>query len=241
MEKILSQEEYKKYFFQGEEYVKREYYVGFIADRLFCEFGLKYNEKAKFWYSEWSNDQRLVVKIYNPKGNHDLLMWGYNYNFIPSITRNGTFSWHRTDNAFEIHVSDSWYNHIEYKRDKEWGLSEREYGNPQLCPVFQYEIPQYTSDLDFAINYVYEVVERNIPLIQEWLTNIKTINDAIVFWDKEILKATPWTKRHDYYIKAFLHAYQNDLEAALEAMKASYDYGDIPQSVIEKLYQTPTK
>lgn len=212
-----------------------------ITNKLSRSFGLKYNEKAKYWYSEWNKCQRLVVHISCEKGTHDLIKWGYNYNFIPMINGKGKFLWHRTDNAFRIHVSDAWYNHIEYEPDQEWGLSAREFYNPRQCPVFRYEIPEYTSDLKFAINYVDEVIERNILLIQEWLESTETIEDAIVFLDEKIKVNPSWITGQMYYVKAFLHAYQNDLESAKEAMKGWYGQREIPQSVIEKLYQTAVR
>ncbi len=47
------------------------------------------------------------------------------------------------------------------------------------CPVFQYEIPTYTSDMEFTLKYIKSVIDKNILLIREWLGKVKTIDDAI--------------------------------------------------------------
>ena len=114
MDGILSQEEYKMFFLNGEEYIKTEYYVDYISQRLLDEFGMKYNEKKNCWCSDWIDNQRFVVELYNPKGNHKIMRWGYN---------------------------------------------SREFYNPTKCPEFQYEIPEYTSDIDFALKYIKNVIE----------------------------------------------------------------------------------
>lgn len=117
MSEILSKEKYIKFFFYGEEYINTEYYNDYMSQRLSDEFGMKYNDKKKCWYSDWNNNQRFVVELYSPKGNHKIIRWGY---------------------------------------------SSREFNNPEQCLDFQYEIPEYTSDMDYALEYIKGVIDKNI-------------------------------------------------------------------------------
>lgn len=232
---ILSQEEYKNKFFYGEEYIKREFYDEYITQRLSEEFGVKYNEKTKKWYSEWRDNQRFVVELYRPKGTHIFLRWGYNYDFIPDINSKNKLIWHRTESAVKIHIDDAWYNHIEHERDQEWGFSEKEFYNPKECIVFQYEIPTYTSDMEFALEYIKSVIDKNIPLIREWLNKVKTVDDAIDVMNKKIANSSILHVRYFYYIKAFLCAKNKDIDNAILSVRQRYKESEIPQVIIDKL------
>ena len=164
---ILSQEEYKDKFLHGDEYIKRELYDEYISRRLSEEFGLKYNEKIKKWHSEWSANRRFVVELCYPRGNHIYLRWGYNYDFIPDINSKNKLTWHRTESSVKIHIADAWYNHIEDEREQDCGYTKEEFYNPRKCTSFQYQIPTYTSDIEFALEYIKNVIDKNIPLIRD--------------------------------------------------------------------------
>lgn len=151
---ILSQEEYKDKFLHGDDYIKRELYDEYISRRLSEEFGLKYNEKIKKWHSEWSANRRFVVELCYPRGNHIYLRWGYNYDFIPDINSKNKLTWHRTESSIKIHIADAWYNHIEDEREQDCGYTKEEFYNPRKCTSFQYQIPTYTSDMEFALEYI---------------------------------------------------------------------------------------
>ena len=234
---ILSQEEYKNKFLYGEEYIKREFYDEYISRRLLEEFGMKYSEKTKKWYSEWSDHQRFVVELYHPRGNHIYLRWGYNYDFVPDINSKNKLIWHRTESSIKIHIDDAWYNHIEHDREQGCGFSEKEFYNPEKCAVFQYEIPTYTSDMGFALEYIESVIDKNIPLIREWINNVKTIDDAINVLNQRIMDASFLYVPYMCRIRAFLYAKNNDIDNAIESIKQGYGNSEIPQVIIDKLDQ----
>lgn len=234
---VLSQEEYKDKFYYGEEFVKREYFDDYITQRLAEEFDMKFHEKAKCWCSEWKDHQRFVVELYRPKGTHIFLKWGYNYDFIPDTNKKNKLIWHRTDNAVIIHLEDAWYNHIEHNRDQERGFSTREFYNPRQCPVFQYEIPTYTSDMDFALKYIESVVDKNIPLMKEWIEQVKTVDDAIDVLNDRVMNASILHVSYMHYIRAFLYAKNKKLDDAMLSIKLSYKEREVPMIIIEKLKQ----
>lgn len=232
---VLSQEEYKSKFFYGEEYIKREYYSEYLTQRLEEEFGMNYNEKAKRWCSEWNNNQRFVVELYRRKGTHIFLNWGYNYDFIPDINSKNKLVWHRTRSSVKIHLTDSWYNHIAYTSDKESGFSEQEFYNPIQCPVYQYEIPTYTSDMDFALEYIKSVIDKNIPFMREWENNVKTVGDAINIFNQRIIDASSLCIPYMCHIRAFLYAKNKDIDKAIQSMKQGYGTSEIPQIILDEL------
>lgn len=202
---------------------------------------MKYNEKTKRWCSEWSDNQRFVVELYRPKGTHIFLRWGYNYDFIPDMNSKNKLTWHRTDSSVKIHLDDAWYNHIEYKSDQEWGFSTREFYNPVQCPVFQYEIPIYTSDMEFALKYIKSVIDKNIPLIREWPDKVKTFDDAIEIINLKIINDSSLYVPHLCYIRAFLYAKNKDIDNSILSINQCYKENEIPQVILDKLYQLATE
>lgn len=237
MNKILSQEEYKNLFLNAKECVTREYYNDYISQRLSEEFGMKYNFKTKCWHSEWCNNQRFVVELQNLKGNHITLRWGYNYNFIPDITKQKKFVWYRTESSIKIHIDDAWYNHIEYNSDQEWGFSEREFYNPEQCPFFQYAIPTYSSDVNHALEYIKNIVENNILLMNFWIENVKTLDDAIDIMNQRVLGDDILHIPRMHYIRAFLFAKNKNMLDSMLALKQFYSEREIPAILLEYLHQ----
>lgn len=234
---ILSQEEYKDKFLHGDEYIKRELYDEYISRRLSEEFGLKYNEKIKKWHSEWSANRRFVVELCYPRGNHIYLRWGYNYDFIPDINSKNKLTWHRTESSVKIHIADAWYNHIEDEREQDCGYTKEEFYNPRKCTSFQYQIPTYTSDIEFALEYIKNVIDKNIPLIREWVNNVQTVDDAIGVLNQRIV-----TLHHIYvpymcHIRAFLYAKNRDIEKAIYSIEQGYAEDDRQQVLKDKLNQ----
>lgn len=237
MSETLSQEEYIKFFLNGEKHIKTEYYNDYLSQRLSDEFGMKYNEKQKCWYSNWNNNQRLVVELHSPKGNHKIIRWGYNFSFIPDINRQKKLIWYRTDSSIKIHIDDAWYNHIEYNRDQESGYSSREFYNPEQCPGFQYEIPEYTSDIDYALEYIKSVIDKNIPLMRMWVEKVKTVDDAIEVMNQRVLGNDILHIPRMHYIRAFLYAKNKNILDSMSALKQYYEEREIPQIIIDKLNQ----
>lgn len=95
------------------------------------------------------------------------MRWGYNYDFIPDINSKNKLTWHRTESSVKIHIADAWYNHIEDEREQDCGYTKEEFYNPRKCTSFQYQIPTYTSDIEFALEYIKNVIDKNIPLISD--------------------------------------------------------------------------
>lgn len=234
---LLSQEEYKNKFMHCEEYIKREYFEEYISRRLAEEFDMKYNEGTKHWCSGWNENKRFVVELYYPKGTHIFLRWGYNYDFIPDINRKHKLVWHRTDSSVKIHLDDSWHAHIEYTKEKGYGFMEEEFYNPRKCPKYQYEIPAYTSDIDFAVDYIKTVIDKNIPFMSEWVGRVKTIDDAIDAMIQSISEASILRVPYMQYVLAFLYAKNKNIEDAMHFMKEYYGDYEIPQILIDKLNQ----
>ena len=209
---ILSQEEYKDKFLHGDEYIKRELYDEYISRRLSEEFGLKYNEKIKKWHSEWSANRRFVVELCYPRGNHIYLN-------IVSIDEH------------------AWYNYIEDEREQDCGYTKEEFYNPRKCTSFQYQIPTYTSDIEFALEYIKNVIDKNIPLIREWINNVQTVDDAITVLNQRIVTLPHIYVPYMCHIRAFLYAKNNDIDNAIESIKQGYENSEIPQVIIDKLVQ----
>ena len=208
-----------------------------ISRRLSEEFGLKYNEKIKKWHSEWSANRRFVVELCYPRGNHIYLRWGYNYDFIPDINSKNKLTWHRTESSVKIHIADAWYNHIEDEREQDCGYTKEEFYNPRKCTSFQYQIPTYTSDIEFALEYIKNVIDKNIPLIREWINNVQTVDDAITVLNQRIVTLPHIYVPYMCHIRAFLYAKNNDIDNAIESIKQGYENSEIPQVIIDKLVQ----
>ena len=115
------------------------------------------------------------------------MRWGYNYDFIPDINSKNKLTWNRTESSVKIHIADAWYNHIEDEREQDCGYTKEEFYNPRKCTSFQYQIPTYTSDIEFALEYIKNVIDKNIPLIREWINNVQTVDDAITVLNQRIV------------------------------------------------------
>lgn len=235
---VLSQKEYKEKFFCDDEYIKREFYEEDISRRLSEEFGMKYSEKAKKWYSEWKDSQRFVVKLERLKGDNVFLQWGYNYDFIPGMNNQDKLIWYRTDKAIKLHTKDSWYYHINKSGYFDFGHSKQDFYNPRTCKTYQYMIPTTTSDMEFALQYINGVVEKNIPLMREYVDNIKTIDDAIEFINEQIAVSSCIVIPYMCHVRAFLYAKNKDIEKAILSIKEGYYGSDKAQQIlIERLKQ----
>ncbi len=235
---ILTKEEYISYFCDTDAYIKREYYERYITRRLAEEFDMKYIEKRKRWCTEWKNNRRFVVELEGcGTAFHSFLRWGFNYDFIPDINNAKKLVWHRTDNSVKIQVDDSWHRHVEHTKDKEWGFTEEELHNPEKCMFFRFEIPNYTSDIEFALKYIYGVVEQNILFMKSWLDGQKTIDDAIQLLIKRIGEDPVWVVRYEQHVLAFLYAKNQNLETAMSTMMKRYDGNEIPRVIVKNLTQ----
>ncbi len=79
------------------------------------------------------------------------------------------------------------YNHIEDEKNKTVDIQRKEFYNPRKCTSFQYQIPTYTSDIEFALEYIKNVIDKNIPLIREWINIVQTVDDAITVLNQRIV------------------------------------------------------
>lgn len=144
--------------------------------------------------------------------------------------------WHSEWSANRRFVVELCYprgNHI-YLR---WGYTKEEFYNPRKCTSFQYQIPTYTSDIEFALEYIKNVIDKNIPLIREWINNVQTVDDAITVLNQRIVTLPHIYVPYMCHIRAFLYAKNNDIDNAIESIKQGYENSEIPQVIIDKLVQ----
>ena len=132
---------------------------------------------------------------------------------------------------------DAWYNYIEDEREQDCGYTKEEFYNPRKCTSFQYQIPTYTSDIEFALEYIKNVIDKNIPLIREWINNVQTVDDAITVLNQRIVTLPHIYVPYMCHIRAFLYAKNNDIDNAIESIKQGYENSEIPQVIIDKLVQ----
>lgn len=134
-------------------------------------------------------------------------------------------------------IGHAWYNHIEDEREQDCGYTKEEFYNPRKCTSFQYQIPTYTSDIEFALEYIKNVIDKNIPLIREWINNVQTVDDAITVLNQRIVTLPHIYVPYMCHIRAFLYAKNNDIDNAIESIKQGYENSEIPQVIIDKLVQ----
>lgn len=118
-----------------------------------------------------------------------------------------------------------------------WGYSLREFYNPEQCLDFQYEIPEYTSDIDYAVDYIKSVVDKNIPLMRKWKEKVKTVDDAIVVMNQRVLGDDILRIPQMHYLRAFLYAKNKDIVESMSALKHYYEDREMPRVIIEILNQ----
>lgn len=240
-DRTISKELYRKYLSIAGEIYLHKYFEEVVGKALEGEFDFKYFDRGRWWYSEWEGHQRKVMTVHPWYGLYEI-RWGYNYDFIPSWNQQETFNWHRTEKAFCLHVKDSWRGHVEdqTKSISGWGKNDILYMNPRRCPMYRYELPANTTNLNFALEFMEDVVKKNIPFMKEWFGRVKALEDALPELDRQIEtegKNSTWYW-DAYYVKAFLYAKMQEMDAAIAMMQKRFPYGEIPRKVMDKLYKT---
>ncbi len=81
------------------------------------------------------------------------------------------------------------------------------------------------------------VIDKNIPLIREWINNVQTVDDAITVLNQRIVTLPHIYVPYMCHIRAFLYAKNNDIDNAIESIKQGYENSEIPQVIIDKLVQ----
>ena len=147
---------------------------------------------------------------------------------------------------YRIRIYDYSDRSIKLERKKKYGsyiykesapLTKEEFYNPRKCTSFQYQIPTYTSDIEFALEYIKNVIDKNIPLIRELINNVQTVDDAITVLNQRIVTLPHIYVPYMCHIRAFLYAKNNDIDNAIESIKQGYENSEIPQVIIDKLVQ----
>lgn len=131
-------------------------------------------------------------------------------------------------------IKDSYYSYVSFPQKAE--QAKEDYLNPERDYRY-YELPMWTSNIEFGLRYIDDVVKKNIPFMTDWYQCIQTIEDVIDELDKQIAMPSPYNHRNKYYTKAFLLAKIKCIDEAVATMCQIYHPHEIPPEVIEKLYQ----
>lgn len=234
--KVLSKDEYKKYFYYEELFYITKYFGDVVSKALKGNFDLKYCDKGRWWYSGWNNHKRMVITLFPSKGITYPIIWGYNYDFIPQLNNQNKLIWHRTEKAFHLDIEDAYYNYVSVPPNIK--QTEEDFLNPEQNCKYQYELPMWTNNLEFALKYIDDVVKRNIPFMIDWYQRVQTIEDVIGELYKQIAMPSQYGHWNEYYTKAFLLAKIKCIDEALDIMGQIYHPNEIPSKIIEKLYKT---
>lgn len=227
----LSQDEYNKIFMSADADFIIKYFDDAVSKALSDTFLLKKSEKGHWWYGDWENHCRMVITLFAAKGTHYYINWGYNFDFIPHLNRQGKFIWSRTEKSFAEHISDNFFSHIQYD-------SKTMLETETLHILDQYTLPIYANNLNAALDYIDVVVKRNIPFMLEWFSRVQTTDDVIAELDRQLGKYNDYRDYSRYWTKAFLLARQKRLEEAVETLENYYVNRTIEQKVLDKLHST---
>ncbi|MBQ4522126.1 MAG: hypothetical protein IJA10_04140 [Lachnospiraceae bacterium] len=103
----------------------------------------------------------------------------------------------------------------------------------------KYELPASAGakELDFAKEYIENVIRTNIAFMKEFYEAYKSDEDMIRFLDHTIQKGNIFQKYRYIWTKAFLYAKLQDMHKAIITMGDYYEHRnrEIPTMVIEKL------
>lgn len=226
-ENISDEEYYKRIFSNNGTCVSLVQYYDEIVDKILKEnFELNKCPNKHIWYGEWKNHRRIVIKLYQFYSHE--IRFGYNYDFIPRLTNQNKFVYHRTDKSVDLDVMDQYLNHITYDCEK---LNQMETLNIRR----NYTLPEFGTieELDFTKTYIENVVKNNIEFMQCFYKNISTDEDTINFLTHTIEKGNRFEKYWYIWTKAFLYAKLQDINMAIKTMGEYYE--NIPENVTEKL------
>lgn len=209
----------------------RYFNVG-VTNVLSEYFDVKCCDKGHYWFTPWEGHCRKAFNLFAPKGYLYPILWGYNFDFIPTWQNSGKFIYHRTEKAVTLHVEDSFYYHIDYDPEK---LTL----NESHAIRKQYSLSSYIfgymniNDVAAAYKYIEEITRRNIPFMLDFFERVKTIDDVIEELDRQIERKEELFYLGLYYKKAFLLAYQKRMDEAIASLKMRYE--NIPEDLMARL------
>lgn len=228
--KELSEKEYNEIFHGGNDTVYIRKYYGEILSKVLSEMvDMKYCEKGNWWYGEWENHRRKVVKIFSHKGMLYPIGWGYNYDFIPDVGNGDKITYHRTEKSFAMHVSDYCIHHIDYDSDTMTRNETFWIREQYMLSIFANRL--YLNE---ALEYTEHICRKNMPFMQEWFERVQTDDDVLAELDRQIARPAMWGHWGEYYVKAFLLAKQKRLAEAEEMLSLRYD-GHPNEKILAKL------
>ena len=224
-------------------------------DNIICNvlkehFDVKCFDKGHYWFTPWENHCRKVFNLYPLKGSLYPLYWGYNFDFIPwencflgvnpkPWNIPGRLIYHRTEKSVKIDCGGSPFPYIGYN----FGSPSKHSPEEHLAFRKKYFVKAYGIDSPENIEQVKAVVRRNIPFMLDWFDRIKTPEDMITKFTKDINESEnehcfPFSS---YWIRGFLKAKQHDLNGAMYDIAYVYKRfdppADIPEKVIKKIYE----
>ena len=138
------------------------YYDDIVEKILKENFELKKCTNKHIWYGEWENNRRMVIKLHYFYSHE--IRFGYNYDYIPRLTNQDKFVYHRTERSVDLDVMDYYINHISYNPDN---LTEIE--SAEIRRHYYLQQYGYLEELDSAKEYIENVVRNNIFFYKRFL------------------------------------------------------------------------
>lgn len=137
----------------------------------------------------------MVITLLAVKGITYPILWGYNYDFIPKLNNKQKLVWHRTEKSFHMDIKDSYYSYVSFPQKAE--QAKEDYLNPERDYRY-YELSMWTSNIEFALRYIDDVVKKNIPFMIDWYQCVQTIEDVSDELDKQVAMPSPYNHRNKY-------------------------------------------
>ena len=198
----------------------RYFNVG-VTNVLSEYFDVKCCDKGHDWFTPWEGHCRKAFNLFAEKGASYPILWGYNFDFIPTRQNSGKYIYHRTEKAVALHFKDAFDYHTDYDPDK---LTLHE----AYAFKKQYTLSSYIfgymniNNVAAAYKYIEEITRRNIPFMLDFFERVKTIDDVIEELDRQIERKEELFSLGLYYEKAFLLAYQKRMDEAIASLKMIY-------------------
>ena len=145
-----------------------------IVTPKFSEIGLTNWNGKYLWFSNFNEEGMKYVIEYNVlKGFGGSFSFGICYDFVPTITSQNKWTYHKTDKSTKI---------IHYKRLEGWqkSLENNSRINPDRISTVNEE--KFRKSLNI-------VLENNIPKLKKWFEENRTIEQNIVNLLNDIKKS----------------------------------------------------
>lgn len=203
----------------GEYYFKD--YVDEILTPLVNEIGaFQYGGNYR-WYGPWEGHIRKCIVLFLLKGDSAIFEWGYNYDFLPHY-ESKRLRYYRTEKAVFHQLRDMPKEFVAMTEKKEWG---------------KYLIPRHANDIEQWREKIREVWSVTKPQIEDWYARVNTIETMCEELDRQM------EYKHYYalfvpeqqYVKAFLTAYQGDMEEANICIQKTAWYQEMQDEMRVKL------